>query len=189
MKLLSSNAVSTFLRSLDLLLNLPSFLSSLASTLDICQKHFPCQSKLLSHMNSHQKLKTIDSSPTRWSEENSDSPQEYEQHEENEQSQQNLNSNSPSILPTTASVSSVDHHTSPPQTRGQLVQFILEQELNNQSRSHEFAVPTRTMSSSYPCDICFEIFRKKTLLRTHKLALHGIAEFRCGQIFHQNISF
>jgi hypothetical protein len=175
--------------------------------IEICQKHYPCQSKLLLHLNSHQKLKPSDSSTSSPSSSagvlHRDavvlSLQQFQQHEEERYHLQPVDQSpelsSLLILPT-ASIPSFDDHDSAPQTRGQLVQYILEQELNNQRRynnigdnSNSFAIPTRTMASSYPCDICFEIFRKKTLLRTHKLALHGIAEFRCGKIFHHAITF
>lgn len=79
-----------------------------------------------------------------------------------------------------------------PTTRGQLVQYILDQEAFQNPSSNEtkeFVVPTRQISSAYPCEICHQIFRKKTLLRTHKLSAHGVAEYRCGKFFFSFFSF
>lgn len=134
----------------------------LLSIVEVCQKIFPCQSKLLTHLNSHKSF------PCSHCEEVSETYQQYRSH-----------------LETHTLSDPIEHSDSIdkqyPQTRGQLVQYILEQELKN-NETKEFIVPTRATSTSYPCEICHVIFRKKTLLRAHKLTSHGIAEFRCGKL-------
>jgi hypothetical protein len=134
----------------------------LLSSSDICHKNFSCQSKLVTHLNVHNKPpKSISS--------------------ESSQHQQNTDPNLQPFPPQRFIFFDSSYPQPPPPTRGQLVQYILDQELHHTHSSDNTTLSTRTLpSGAYPCEICFEIFRKKTLLRTHKLSAHGVAEFRCG---------
>ena len=153
-------------------------------TLEICKKIFPCQSKLITHHSVHNKSK----SQQQYSQHQQEEEEEYlHSNEELEQQQQQgegelYQFSQQREVPIMSLPAPVYHF---PTTRGQLVQYILNQEIfQNQSTevTKEFIVPTRQLSSAYPCEICHQIFRKKTILRTHKLSAHGVAEYRCGKL-------
>jgi hypothetical protein len=147
----------------------------------MCHKNFSCQSKLITHLNVHNK-------PSSGSVSSSTSPRSLVESAESPPSNpslQNADPNLQSMPPPNFIIFDPSYpHQPPPPTRGQLVQYILDQQLHQSRSSSDTTLSTRTLpSGAYPCEICFEIFRKKTLLRTHKLSIHGVAEFRCGEIY------